>query len=226
MGTVYLETAYYGDERTTRSVVDILRNKIIGSSLNVDVNDKITPPFTITPKTSLSPKEEKSIRAQAEKVCGGVDQACIESTEARLRQEQLAQKQADSNKEEAAIKGKRLTVTVLETDATGKKKRRRIVVPEGQTFKIDNLSYGDPKKPMDIFDLDRIKSQMILIGSIALMTAVWAFSIFATYTVFAPVAGLFAIPLTIVAFLVPYSGFAMIFIFFMLRAGIKTYVGD
>lgn len=226
MGTVYLETAYYGDERTTRNVGDILRNRILGSSLNVDVNDQIIPPFEITPKTSLEPREERSIRAQAERVCGGVDQACIKTTEARLRQEKLAQKQSDSNKEEAAIKGKRLTVTVLETDATGKRTRRRIVVPEGQKFKLDNLSYGDPRKPLDIFDMDRIKSQMILIGSIALMTAVWAFSIFATYTVFAPVAGLFAIPLTVVAFLIPYSGFAMIFIFFMLRAGIKTYVGD
>jgi hypothetical protein len=227
MATTFLESAFYGDEKTTRNVLKVLQDKLMGTSINVDVNDKIIPPFEVVDKTELTTSEERKIRRQATESCGGVDQQCIQTTESRLRQDALAAKQRQNNLNQAAIKGKRLTVTVLEVGANGQTTRRKIVIPEGQKFDLQNVSVTDPRKPMELPPFEYYRNQLFMAGGVALAAGLWAFSILATYTVFSRPEtgiGLFAIIPTVIAFFVPYSGYAMIFLYYMFRSAVDTYV--
>jgi hypothetical protein len=227
MGSVFLESAFYGDEKTARNVLKVLQDKLMGTTISTKVDDNIIPPFEVVDRTDLSTAEERRIRRQATDACGGVDQQCIESTEARLRQDALAAKQRQNNANQGAIKGKRLTVSVVEVGADGKSTRRKIVIPEGQMFDLKNVAVMDPRKPFALPPLEYYRNQLFMAGSVALAAGIWAFSILATYTVFSrPESGigLFAIIPTVIAVFVPYSGFAMIFLFYMFRSAVDTYV--
>jgi len=217
----YIESAFYGDEKTSRDVTKVLADKILGSTIDVDVNEKIIPPFEVVDKVELEPKDEKRIKEEAARACGGADQSCIERTEASLRQQTLAAKQRASEANEALIKGKRLTVNIIE-----KGKRIRKVIPDGNKFKYENLTTNDPKKGgTSLPSLTHVQSQLKLLGMMALATLVYVFGVAATYTLFMNYGPLIAVPVTAISIFVPYSGYVMIFLYFMFRSAINTYIG-
>jgi hypothetical protein len=217
----YIESAFYGDERTSRDITKVLAEKILGSSIDVDVNEKILPPFEVTPKVELKPQEEKKIKDDAVKACGGADQACIERTEARLRQDTLVAKQQTNESNEALIKGKRLTVNIIENG-----KRVRKVIPDGNKFKYDNLVSTDPKKGIDALpSLSQMQSQLKVLGVLVLSTMIYVFSVAATYTLFMPMGPLVAVPTTAIAIFIPYSGYFIMFLYYMFSGAINTYIG-
>ena len=220
----YIESAFYGDEKSQRNATKVLADKILGTTIDVDVKSDLIPALTVADKVEITSLEEKKIREQAAKTCGGVDQDCINKTESQLRQAALAAKQQEANSAANVIKGPRLTVNIIDEDG----KRRRIVVPEGQKFKMDNITVNDPKKgPLQVPTADYIQNQFKLVGSLILSTLIYVFSVAATYTLFMqPDANLLiAVPATIVAVFIPYSGYVMIFLWFMFRSAVNTYVG-
>lgn len=217
----YIESAYYGDEKTQRNATNVLRDKVLGTTLDVDVNERIIPPFEMTDKVELSSLEEQRIRQLASSQCGGVDQDCIRQTEAKLRQDALAAKQSQANSSATAIKGRRLTLNIIDEDGT----RRRIVVPDGQNFRLDNVTVNDPKKgPLQVPPMEYFQNQFKLLGSLVLGAIVYVFSVAATYTLFMQNLELIAIPATVVAVFIPYSGYLMIFLYFMFTSAVNTYV--
>jgi hypothetical protein len=220
----YIESAFYGDEKSQRNATKVLGDKILGTTLDLDVNEQLIPPFEVADKVEITNLEEKKIREQASRTCGGVDQDCITKTEAKLRQEALAAKQQASNTSATAIKGRRLTVNIIDENG----KRRRIIVPDGQKFKLDNVSVNDPKKgPLQVPSMEYIQNQFKLLGSLILSTVVYVFSVAATYTLFMQQSGpLVGIPATVVAVFVPYSGYVIIFLYFMFRSAVNTFVGE
>ena len=220
----YIESAYYGDEKSQRNATKSLGDKILGTTLDVDVNSNLIPALTTTDKVEITNLEEKKIKADAAKACGGVDQECIKSTEARLRQDALAAKQNEANSSAALIKGPRLTVNIIDEEG----KRKRIVVPEGQKFKLENVSVNDPTKgPLQLPSADYFQNQFKLLGSLVLSTLVYVFSVAATYTLFMQKTALFvAVPVIAISVFIPYSGYVMIFLYFMFQSAINTYVGD
>lgn len=207
-----------------RNVTKILGDKLVGTTLDIPVDEKLIPPFVVADKTELAPEDIERIRDQASKSCGGVDQECINATEARLRQEKLAEKERSANTSAGVIKGRRLTVTVVDENG----RRRKLVVPDGQKIKLDNVSITDPRKgKAQLPSFKYFQKQMYIFASVVLATLVYVFSIVATYTIFAPRMGLpVAIPLTVVSFMVPYSGYVMIFLYYMSVSLVKTYVAD
>lgn len=221
----YIESAYYGDEKSQRNATKSLGDKVLGTVIDVDVNSSLIPALTVTDKVEITTLEEKKIKEQAAVSCGGVDQECIKSTEARLRQDALAAKQRDASSAANVIKGPRLTVNIIDEQG----KRKRIVIPEGQKFTMDNVSVNDPRKgPLQLPSSDYIQNQFKLAGSLVLSTLIYVFSVAATYTLFmktrANVA--VAVPATAIAVFIPYSGYVLIFLYFMFGSAIDTFVGD
>lgn len=222
----YIKSAYYGDEKQMRNITKVLQDKILGTTLEVDVNEKLIPPFEVTEKTSLTSQEEKKIREAASAQCGGNDQQCIEAQEAKLRQDSLAAKERALNSSANVIKGRRLTVNVVDE----KGKLRRLVVPDGQKFKLDQISFSDPQKgPLQVPKWETVQNQFKLMGTLILATAVYVFGIVATYTVFMQEFNrkiLFVVPLVAISIFIPFSGYVMIFLYFVFNGAIKRYLGE
>lgn len=222
----YIKSAYYGDEKQMRNITQVLQDKILGTTLEVDVDEKLIPPFDSTPKTELTSKEEKSVREAASIQCGGNDQECIAAKEAQLRQEALAAKERASNSSANVIKGRRLTVNLVDEDG----KLRRLVVPDGQKFRLDQISFSDPRKgPLQVPKWETVQNQFKLMGTLILTTAVYVFGIVATYTVFMKEFEkkiLFVIPLVAISIFIPFSGYVMIFLYFLLNGALKRYLGE
>lgn len=217
-----IERAFYGDEKTTKDVTTSLRDKIFGTSIDVDVNEKIIPVFEVSGKVEITALEEKKIREDASKACGGVDQACIDRTEARARQDLLVNKQQKEEADEALIKGKRLTVVMIGPNG----KRIRKVIPDGNKFKYDNIVSSDPKKPGSLLpSMSQFQSQLQVLGMLALGALVYVFSVAATYTLFMPLGVVIAAPVTALAIFIPYSGYVIMFLYFMFSSAINTYIG-
>ena len=219
----YIESAFYGDEKSQRNATKVLGDKVLGTTIDVDVNEKLIPPFEVADKVEITSLEEKKIREQAATACGGVDQDCIRKTESTLRQQALAEKQKQANSSATAIKGRRLTVNIIDEDG----KRRRVIIPDGQKFKLDNITVNDPKKgPLQMPSSQYFQNQFKLLGSLIFSTLVYVFSVAATYTLFMQNASVIAIPATAVAVFIPYSGYVLIFLYFMFNSAVKTYIGE
>lgn len=217
---VYIARASYGDEKTARDITEVLNDKISGTSLDVPVDEKLIPTFTVVDKAELDAAELKKITTEATKSCGtAADQTCMEATKSRLQQEALAQKQRAADANAPNIKGKRITVEIV--DDSGK--RKTVVVPEGQRFKLDNIKPGGQS---GLPSMSYVQTQVgIIIGSI-FASLTYAFNIMATWTLFAPIFGReVAGGLTAVSALVPYSGFVMIALYFGTKKFISKYVG-
>lgn len=218
---VYIESAYLGDEKSRRNVTKVLNNKVEGTSLDVDVDEKLIPPFEIVDKTQLTAEDESRIKDDAKKACGdGVDQSCMKATQARLRQSALVEKEAKSNSSANVIQGRRLTVNIVDDNGV----KRRVVVPDGQKFSLKNVSGGRPGDTLP--SLSAIQQQTLIWVGIAVGTAVYVFSVAATYTIFFPMLDMFAIPLIIISLFVPYSGFIMIAGYYGVQSAMKTYLGQ
>lgn len=217
----YIVSAFYGDEKSQKDVTKVLSDKILGTTLDIDVNEQLIPPFEVTNKVELDAKEEKKIRADAEKACGGVDQVCIDRTEATLRQDKLAEKQNQGSGQ--VIKGRRLTLNYI--DENGKRVRKVIV--DGQKFKMDNIAASDPKKSA-VPSSSYIQNQFKLLGMLVLSTLVYVFSVAATYTLFMRErAGiLLAGPATVIAIFIPYSGYVLMFLYYMFGGAVRTFTGE
>jgi hypothetical protein len=218
---VYIQSAFYGDENAMQDVTKLLGNKVVGTRLDIPVDENLIPPFTVAEKTELDPQDIARIREQASKNCGGVDQECIAATESRLRQERLTEKERLANSAIGVIKGRRLTLNVREN---GKLVRK--VIPDGQKLSLENVSVTDPRNgKTQLPPLKYFQNQLFIFGTVVLATFVYVFSIIAVYTIFAPRMGLpVAIPLTVIAFFIPYSGYLIIFFYFMFVSLVKTYV--
>ena len=58
----YIESAFYGDEKSQRNATKVLGDKILGTTLDLDVNEQLIPPFEVADKVEITSLEEKKIR--------------------------------------------------------------------------------------------------------------------------------------------------------------------
>jgi hypothetical protein len=219
----FIESAFYGDERSQRNATKVIGDKITGTSLKLDVNEQLIPPFEVAEKVEITDSEEKKLKEQAVKQCGGVDQECVRTTTALLRQNALTEKQTQANSSATAIKGRRLTVNII--DETGQ--RRRIVVPDGQKFSLDNVSVNDPTKgSLQLPSPDYIQTQLATLAGLVVSTLIYVFSVAATYTLFMLYTEPYiALPMTAIALFIPYSGYFLIILYFVGKTAVNTYIG-
>lgn len=218
---VYIESAFLGDERESRDVSTVLRGKIVGTTIKVPVDNKLIPPFAVTNKTKVTKDDERKIREAATRVCGGPDQQCLEAKTAEMKQQILIAKNNQAVSSANIVKGRRLTVNVLDEDGN----RRRVVVPDGQLFELEGISPMDPKKPSSALpSFDYIKTQSLEFAAVAAITFVWVFGIVATYALFARMGwGYIAWVLAFIAFIIPGSGYVIILGYFILESFVSNY---
>jgi hypothetical protein len=133
----------------------------------------------------------------------------------------LAEKDAQSNSSANVIKGRRLIVNLRDENG----RRRQVVVPDGQKFTLNNVSTNSAVGAA-LPSADTMQKQLFTWTGVAVGAAVYVFSVAATYTLFFPLLDYFAIPLIVIALFIPYSGFMMIFLYFMGASAIKSYLGQ
>jgi hypothetical protein len=222
---VFIESAFWGDERSTKNVTQVLKDKVVGNKLTVEkVDDQLIPAFTVAPKSELTPEDVKKIREQAQKACGSADQDCVKLRTSEFTQAALRERANNEVAEGAAqiIRGKRLTVMVR--DEQGNLSRK--VVPENGKFELEGLSPTDPRKAGEILPSpEAVRTAFFTFTGVSISTFFWVFSVAATFTLFSQLGWKYGAPvLALIAFLVPNSGYVMIIGYFMTRAFIDNYV--
>lgn len=183
---VTIESAYLGDERSRTSVLQSLRSYMSSDgSISVPVNSGLIPILQVGGKIELTDKEVKKARDMAEDACGGAtDKTCIDVKQQAFQRQLLDEKEQQSQSTANIIKGRKLTVTVV--DETGK--RKTFEVPEGQTFE-----YGKPKSSPPL-KLEKSFFPSFTFGSFTFMivkyiatfagTILYVASVFITYNTF------------------------------------------
>lgn len=181
MSGVYIESAYYGDEKAFANITKSIAKKIVGGVLDVTANSDLKPTFEAAPETRLESTDEKRIREQSVAACGGeADQACLERMRIKLSEERLREKE-NENLVKGVIKGDRLTLNIVDNG-----KPRKLVTPAGQKLRLENI-IGDKvsdSSGMALPTPDKMQEYAITIITVIISTFVWVFGIVAPYAVF------------------------------------------
>lgn len=180
MSGVYIESAYYGDEKSFANITKSLASKIMGGVLDVTASSELKPTFEAAPETKLNAQDEKRIREQSVQACGGeADQSCLERTRLKMSEERLREKE-NENLVTGVIKGDRLTLNILDNG-----KRRKLITPAGQQLKLENV-IGDKATDTTMLlpTTDKMQTYAISIITVMASTFVWVFGIVAPYAVF------------------------------------------
>ncbi len=230
MSGVYIESAYYGDEKSFANITKSLAKKVIAGVLDVTASPELKPTFEAAPETSLTSKDERKIREQAVAACGGeADQACLDRMRLKLSQDRLKEKETESLGK-GVIKGDRLTVNVIDNG-----KKRTLITPAGQKFKLENV-VGDKAtdKTMQVPSANEIQSRAIALITIVASTFFWVFGIVATYAVFMrqyettqkDYFRIIAYATAGLAILFPGFGYVAVLLFFGFQAFIAEYIAQ
>jgi protein required for attachment to host cells len=225
---VQIVSAYFGDENSFRNITQSLISKISGGALDVVADEKLLPAFEAAPKTNLTPVDQKNVRDEAVKACGGeADQKCLEATSLQLRQDKLKQKELQEVTKNV-IKGRRLTVNILENG-----KVKQLVAPDGQKLELKDVEGGVTKEDkLALPTPDVMQKRAWEIAGVIFAAFLYVFGIAAVYAIFMrqyEITGkasfqMVAYGATVVAIVLPYSGYFIILGYFGFQAFIAEYV--
>jgi hypothetical protein len=227
---VQIVSAYFGDEKSFRNITQSLISKISGGALDVIADEKLLPVFEAAPKTDLSVTDQRNIRNESVKACGGeADQKCIEATKLQLQQDTLKEKELQEVTKNV-IKGRRLTVNILENGRV-----RKLVAPDGQKLQLKDVEGGvTPDNKLELPPVDELYKRAWEIAAVIFAAFLYVFSIAAVYAIFMrqyEITGKasfqpMAYGLTVVSIAVPYSGFFIILVYFGFKAFVAEYVAQ
>jgi hypothetical protein len=172
-GSGTIKAATYGDEKSaadvTKAVVSLFQQgknyielKASPSILNMDGAGS---------QVELTTKDKEDVRAQAEESCGNAaDYDCMENQTQLLTNTRLEEKAREQVV--PAIKGERLTVTVLEG-----KKTKTLVIPKDEMFRYGKRAPGDVPTEEYLDPLLKVLSFDLLWKAVgnAVYYFIWAF---------------------------------------------------
>lgn len=222
MGEIVVESAYLGDERSRVSVIDSLEKKVKSDgTLSVPVDSSLLPMVQLGGEIELTEKEVRDAEQQAAKDCGGAaDQKCVELKKQEFMRSRLAEKELESKSTAKVIKGRRLTVNVIENG-----KRKTYEVPEGQSFELGNVKENFTLRKKSLFGgitLGGTALAVLKYGGITLAAFLYALNIILGFYMFKKEGYKYApYIMAAVAAFVPYSGFVIPFLFFAVRTWIQ-----
>lgn len=227
MSGVYIESAYYGDEKSFANITKGIANKIVAGVLDVTASSELKPTFEAAPETTLDSRDQKRIREQAVAACGGeADQACLDRTRLKLSQERLKEKETETLGK-GVIKGDRLTVNVIDNG-----KRKTLITPAGQKFRLENVVGDKASKNATLPSASQIQPQAITLITVVVSAFLWVFGIVAAYAIFMrqyELTGkdsfrMIAYGSAALALLFPGAGYVIILLYFGFRAFINEYI--
>jgi hypothetical protein len=165
---------------------------------------------------TLTDMDKEMAKQQATQQCGGNanDQQCMAERTSKLEQSILQQRVAEQNSSDKAVKGRRLTVTVV--DDSGKEKT--VMIPDGQQFKM-----GNPPMSSRLPSMAGVMSTLFTTLWTGVLLLAWVYSVISTYRTLIE-AG-YVMPAYIatgVAVLIPYSGFFIMIGFFFAKSYISA----
>jgi hypothetical protein len=220
-------SAYFGDEKSFRNITKSLINKVNDGILDITADESLIPVFDAAPQTKLDAKEEKRIREQAVRGCGGeADQACIDAKIAELSQAALQDLERTSTIRNA-IKGRRLTLTVADENG----RTRTLVAPDGQKLKLENVTTGNTTKKDVIPNVNVIYDRAWTLALHIVNVFIYVFAIVAVYAIFMrkyETTGLdsfrmLAYGCAIVSIFLPYAGYFIILLYFGFNSFLNEY---
>ena len=219
--------AYYGDEKGLRDVTTSILKKVTGRVLDLTADESLIPAFEAVTKSSLDPQDQKKIRDESIRACGGeADQACIERQRGILTDQRLLEKQNDPSVM-PTIKGPKLMLEVQDNEGNSKK----YYAGKGQKFRLEDVS-SSAANSMEMPTTQDIADKVwILIGAIFAMFF-YVFGVAATYSIFmrqyeqtgVDKWRMIAYVTTGLAALIPYSGYMIILLYFGFRSFVDEYV--
>jgi hypothetical protein len=210
---VLIKQATFGDETSATDITQSLQGKVTNGYLAVVADSKLLPSVTLNTNAAELTQEDKDLALkQAIEQCNGAnDQACLAERSGKFEQSLLQQRVAEQNATDKTVKGRRLTVTVI--DDYGKE--QTLQIPDGQEFKLGNPPAGAATASTGV-SLASIAAQLASVIFGAILLFLWVFSVVATYRTLLD-AG-YRVPVyigTATAILIPYSGYLiMLFYFF------------
>ena len=225
---VQIVSAYFGDEKSFRNITQSLISKISGGALDVVADEKLLPTFEAAPKTDLSATDQRNIRNEAVKACGGeADQRCIEATTLQLQQDTLKQKELQEVTKNV-IKGRRLTVNILKDG-----KVKQLVAPDGQKLQLKDVEGGvTSEDKLALPTVDVMYTRGWEIAAAIFAAFLYVFGIAAVYAIFMrqyEITGkdsfrMLSYGLTAVSIVLPYSGYFIILAYFGFKSFVAEYV--
>ena len=230
MSGVYIESAYYGNEKSFANITKSIAGKITAGTLDVTASSELKPMFESAPVTKLEAKDEKEIRELAVKACGGeADQACLERTTLKLSEERLREKE-NENLVKGVIKGDRLTLNIMDNGTP-----RKLVTPSGQKLRLENVLGGRASESqVGLPSGDKFQEYAISIATVIVASFVWVFNIVAPYAVFMrqyeknPLQNdqfrIAAYASAAIAAVFPGAGYVIILVYFGFSAFINEYI--
>jgi hypothetical protein len=211
-----------GDERSSKDITSsFVTDHVQHGKVDVVASSSLVPVFDSSPTITLTDQEIQEIHDKAIEACGGAsDNRCIESNIQSMQQERLKDKRFEAQSSVNQIKGRRLTVRY--TDPKGE---HVMVVPDGQRFQLDGLPVKESSFTLPTLSGTTL-SVLSILGTIV-ATFLLVFSIAATYkTLASDYSRVIAIAGTTVATLFPYSGYFIMFGYFLIREVYKYSLED
>lgn len=220
---VTIESAYLGDERSRINVLPSLRDKASSDgTISVPVDSRLIPILQVGGEIALTRDEIREAKEKAAEVCGPNDSTCIEQKQTELQRQRLEEKEQESQSKANIVKGRRLTVTVVENG-----KRQTFEVPEGQTFEWGKKKEEKPitleKSMMPSITLTGTMLEILKYIGIVGGVFLYVVNILVGFYMFKSNGYQYApyVVAAIAAF-IPYSGFVISFVFFGLRKWIEN----
>ena len=204
---VSILNATFGDNIARRDVTQSIKDKTQSGNVEVTANEDLIPAFEVSQETKLDNSELAQITKQAQEQCnGGADSACMQATKAKLMQEKHAQKAQADTSSANIIAGRSLAVTYMDD----KNRVKRVVVPDGQKFKLDNVAFANKAGQIERPSLwEPVQKAFGDALGIIWWTFLFVFSVGAAYRVFKIYGNMvLAIFIASLAIILPLGGFS------------------
>lgn len=225
---IVIQSATFGDERSNTDITKALQERIKKEGkVDVPVNSSLVPVFGQGGGAiKLDDTEIADAKQQAEEACGGPgDQVCLEIKQQEFQAQRLSEKRMENNKVESIIKGRRLRVKYREGNQV-----KIAEIPEGQDFTLGTLKESTAAAPPFKLEAPSVSfspGEMLLkvLGWLGIVAATffYAFSILVTYASFNKSGYTWLkYVATAAAVLIPYSGYAITFVFFGIDEFVKN----
>lgn len=222
---VTIESAYLGDERSRTSVLQSLRSYVSSDgTISVPVSSALIPILQVGGKVELTDQEVKQAREMAEDACGGAtDKTCVDVKQQDFQRQMLTDKEHQSQSTANIIKGRKLTVTVVDENG----KRETLQVPEGQKFEYGKPTSVAPLKLEKSFfpSFTFVGLIFTIVQYIAIFVGVlfYVASVFITYDTFKQERFIYAKYIaTTLSIVFPFLGFFGAFSYLALRSWIQN----
>lgn len=206
MGVSILD-ATFGDTIARRNVTKSLQSKADSGTLEVTANEELIPAFEVSQETKLDNADLADITKKAQEKCqGGADTACMQAAKAEFIKQKHEEKAKVDTSSSNIIAGRSLQVTYKDS----KGDIRRVVVPDGQKFKLEDVTFTTPggkvERPSPFSWISKSFSDA---AAIFWWTLLFVFSVAAAYRVFKIYGNLvLAVFVGVLAVVLPLAGYS------------------